>query len=317
MGALTLGRVTAATPLGTIWALPAGIAVGLSPRLSRIVQPVAQVAASFPAPMLFPAVVAALSSLGVDLGWGSIALMLLGTQWYIFFNVIAGAVGVPSDLREAAKSYHFNLWQRLRAVYLPAVFPYLVTGWVTATGGAWNASIVSEYVSIKGQTLTTLGLGSEISKAAEGANFSLLAAAVAVMSAMVVVFNRTVWRSCYRLAEQRYLARQVTPMTTPTTASTSTKPLCALRGVRHDFALPNGTPRTVLEDIDVAIYPARGGRPARPLGVAWQVDDPAHHSPRLIRLHRGRGALPRTSPLEGLNPGVAMVFQSFARSTRG
>ncbi len=204
MGALTLGRVTAATLAGTLWALPAGVAVGLSPRLSRFVQPVAQVAASFPAPMLFPAVITVLAAAHVTLGGGSIVLMLLGTQWYIFFNVIAGAVVVPSDLREAARSYHFNRWQRLRAVYLPAVFPYLVTGWVTATGGAWNASIVSEYVSIKGETTTTLGLGSEISTAAEHADFSLLAAAVAVMSAMVVVFNRTVWRSCYRLAERRY-----------------------------------------------------------------------------------------------------------------
>jgi NitT/TauT family transport system permease protein len=204
MGALTLGRVTAATLVGTLWALPAGIAVGLSPRLSRFVQPVAQVAASFPAPMLFPAVITLLGAAHVTLGWGSIVLMLLGTQWYIFFNVIAGAVGIPSDLREAARSYHFNRWQRLRAVYLPSVFPYLVTGWVTATGGAWNASIVSEYVSIKGQTMTTTGLGSAISQAAEQADFSLLAAAVAVMSAMVVLFNRTVWSACYRLAERRY-----------------------------------------------------------------------------------------------------------------
>jgi NitT/TauT family transport system permease protein len=204
MGLLTLGRVAVATLVGTLWALPAGIAVGLSPRLSRFVQPVAQVAASFPAPMLFPAVITVLRLVHVELGWGSFVLMLLGTQWYIFFNVIAGAVGVPSDLREAAKSYHFNLWQRLRAVYLPSVFPYLVTGWVTATGGAWNASIVAEYVPFKGETLTATGLGSEISKAAEQADLSILAASVAVMSAIVVLFNRTVWRSFYRLAEQRY-----------------------------------------------------------------------------------------------------------------
>jgi NitT/TauT family transport system permease protein len=204
MGLLTLGRVLTATILGTLWALPAGIAVGLSPRLSRVVQPVAQVAASFPAPMLFPAVIAVMQAAHVNLGWGSIVLMLLGTQWYIFFNVIAGAVGVPADLREAARSYHFGLRQRLRAVYLPAVFPYLVTGWVTATGGAWNASIVSEYVSFKGSTLTAPGLGEQISTAAEKADFPVLAAAVAVMSALVVVFNRTVWHACYRLAEERY-----------------------------------------------------------------------------------------------------------------
>jgi len=204
MGGLTLGRVAVSTVLGTIWALPAGIAVGLSPRLSRIVQPVAQVAASFPAPMLFPAVIVVLKALHVELAWGSIVLMLLGTQWYIFFNVIAGAVGIPADLREAATSYHFNLRQRLQAVYLPSVFPYLVTGWVTAAGGAWNASIVSEYVTFKGAPLSAPGLGSAISEAAAGAQFSLLAAAVAVMSVIVVVFNRTVWHACYRLAERRY-----------------------------------------------------------------------------------------------------------------
>ena len=202
-GLYTLARVLVATVLGTLWALPAGIAVGLSPRLSRIVQPVAQVAASFPAPMLFPAVVAILHD--VPLGWGSIALMLLGTQWYIFFNVIAGAIAVPSDLQEAARSYHLDLWHRLRAVYLPAVFPYLVTGWVTAAGGAWNASIVSEYFVVsKDQILHARGLGDAISTAAATGDLSVLAAAVAVMSVMVVIFNRTVWRACYRLAEQRY-----------------------------------------------------------------------------------------------------------------
>ncbi len=161
LGLLTLARVAAATAIGTLWALPAGIAVGLSPRLSRIVQPVAQVAASFPAPMLFPAVIAAMSALHVTLGWGSIVLMLLGTQWYIFFNVIAGSVAIPADLQEAARSYHLSRRQRLMGLYLPAVFPYLVTGWVTATGGAWNASIVSEYYVIGKETLATAGLGSE------------------------------------------------------------------------------------------------------------------------------------------------------------
>jgi NitT/TauT family transport system permease protein len=130
--------------------------------------------------------------------------MLLGTQWYIFFNVIAGAASVPGDLREAARSYRFDLYRRLRAVYLPSVFPALVTGWVTATGGAWNASIVAEYVTFKGHTLTAHGLGADISTAAEKADFAALAAAVTVMSLLVVAFNRTVWRACYRLAEHRF-----------------------------------------------------------------------------------------------------------------
>jgi NitT/TauT family transport system permease protein len=203
-GGLTLGRVLLATALGTLWAVPAGLAIGLSPRLARLAQPVVQVVASFPAPMLFPLVIAGLTAAGVTLDWGSVALMLLGTQWYILFNVIAGAMAVPADLREAAAAYRLTRWQRFALLYLPAVFPYLVTGWVTAAGGAWNASIVSEYVTFRGEVLKARGLGEVISDAAETANFALLAAGVLVMSSLVVAFNRTVWRRCYRLAETRF-----------------------------------------------------------------------------------------------------------------
>jgi NitT/TauT family transport system permease protein len=206
----TLARVLVATALGTAWALPAGLAIGLSPRLTRMLQPVVQVLASFPAPMLFPLVVAGLSYFGVTtLDWGSVLLMLLGTQWYILFNVIAGAMAIPADLREAARSYRLARWQRFRHLYFPAVFPFLVTGWVTAAGGAWNASIVSEYPAFEYPLLGTQvrpadGLGAEISTAAADANLALLAASILVMSSLVVLFNRTVWRRCYRLAEERY-----------------------------------------------------------------------------------------------------------------
>jgi NitT/TauT family transport system permease protein len=206
----TLGRVLLATALGTLWALPAGLAIGLSPRLSRLLQPVVQVVASFPAPMLFPLVVLILHAAGVPLNWGSIVLMLLGTQWYILFNVIAGAMAIPADLREAARSYRITGWQRFWVLYFPAVFPYLVTGWVTAAGGAWNASIVSEYVTYKApgaseeQVLTAWGLGAEISEATKGAHYALLAASVLLMAILVVTFNRTVWKRCYRLAETRF-----------------------------------------------------------------------------------------------------------------
>ena len=203
-GLLTLGRVIASTALGTMWALPAGLAIGLSPRLSRAMQPVVQVVASFPAPMLFPLVIVALRTAHVSLGWGSIVLMLLGTQWYILFNVIAGASAIPSDLLEAARSYRLVGIQRFRALYLPAVFPHLVTGWVTAAGGAWNASIVSEFVTVKGATLSTWGLGAQISEAASSANFPLLAASVVLMSLLVVVFNRIVWRRLHHLAETKF-----------------------------------------------------------------------------------------------------------------
>ncbi len=201
---LTLARVLASTALGTLWTLPVGLAIGLSPRLSRILQPVIQIAASFPAPMLFPIVIALMHAAGMPLGTGSIVLMLLGTQWYILFNVIAGAMAIPADLKEAARSYRLGLWARMRTLYIPAVFSYLVTGWVTAAGGAWNASIVSEYVSFKGRVATTLGVGSLISRAAENGDLPGLASGVLILSTMVMLFNRNVWRRCYRLAEARY-----------------------------------------------------------------------------------------------------------------
>ncbi len=203
-GGLTLGRVLVSTAVGTAWTVPVGLAIGLSPKLSRLLQPVAQVMASFPAPMLFPAAIALFHAVGLSLGTGSIVLMLLGTQWYILFNVIAGASSVPSDLKEAVVAFRMTRRQRFWTLYLPAIFPYLVTGWVTAAGGAWNASIVAEYVTYKGASLSTLGLGAAVSQAAEHAQFAELAAAVLVMSLIVVAFNRLVWRRCYRLASTRY-----------------------------------------------------------------------------------------------------------------
>jgi NitT/TauT family transport system permease protein len=203
-GAATLGRVLISTIIGTAWAVPVGLAIGLSPRLSRLLQPVVQVMASFPAPMLFPVVIALLHAAGIGLGAGSIVLMLLGTQWYILFNVIAGASSVPSDLREAVVAFRMTRAERFWTLYLPAVFPYLVTGWVTAAGGAWNASIVAEYVTYRGATLTTFGLGAAVSRAAEHADFAGLSAAVLVMSVIVVTFNRLVWRRCYQLAATRF-----------------------------------------------------------------------------------------------------------------
>ncbi len=204
MAVWTLGRVLLATALGTLWAVPAGLAIGLSPRRARVLQPLVQIAASFPAPMLFPLVIALFTAAAIPLGLGSVLLMLLGTQWYILFNVVAGAMAIPADLREAARSYAVVGWQRLWALYLPAVFPYLVTGWVTAAGGAWNASIVAEFVTFRGQVLTTPGLGAQISAASNRLDFPLLAASTLVMSAVVVLFNRTVWRRCYALAERRF-----------------------------------------------------------------------------------------------------------------
>jgi NitT/TauT family transport system permease protein len=201
LGLLTLGRVLLATALATLWTVPAGLAIGLSPRLSRVLQPIVQVVASFPVPMLFPLIVLGLN---INLNWGSIVLMLLGTQWYILFNVIAGAMAIPADLKEAAKSYNITGWQRFWALYVPAIFPYLVTGWITATGGAWNISIVAEYINLKDQEKVAEGLGALINQMTAANKLAVLTAASLVMSTMVVLFNRLVWRKLYNLADTRF-----------------------------------------------------------------------------------------------------------------
>jgi NitT/TauT family transport system permease protein len=201
---LTLVRTTIAVAIGTLWAVPAGIYIGTHPKASRVLQPLVQVAASFPAPMLFPLVLLVLDRLHVGLGVGSIALMVLGTQWYILFNVVAGAMSIPAELQEAARIYRFGRLRLWTQVLLPGVFPALITGWVTAAGGAWNASIVSEYVHANGQVRVAEGLGATISKAAEEGQFPMLAAGVLLMAILVVGINRLFWHRLYALAERKY-----------------------------------------------------------------------------------------------------------------
>jgi NitT/TauT family transport system permease protein len=204
-GALaTFLRVNVSLILAAAWTIPAGVAIGFHPRLARIAQPLAQIAASVPATALFPVILLALVRLGGGLGIGSIALMLLGTQWYILFNVIAGAMAIPSDLKEVATLFHFTTLQRWKTVILPGIFPFLITGMVTASGGAWNASIIAEYFRLKNQTLQTVGLGATISAATDNGQFQILLMATIVMATMVVTINRLVWRPLYRLAETRY-----------------------------------------------------------------------------------------------------------------
>jgi NitT/TauT family transport system permease protein len=200
----TFLRVVAALAIGAAWAIPAGVAIGSNPRLARIAQPIVQVAASVPATALFPVVLLFLIGRGGGLGIAPIVLILLGTQWYILFNVIAGAMGIPSDLKEAASVFRFTRGERWRLLILPGIFPFLITGMVTAAGGAWNASIVAEYFHFKGQTLQTVGLGSLISAAADSGNFDQLLIATVVLASIVVVTNRLVWRRLYRLAETRF-----------------------------------------------------------------------------------------------------------------
>jgi NitT/TauT family transport system permease protein len=200
----TFLRVNLSLVLASAWTIPVGVAIGSNPRLARLAQPLAQIAASVPATALFPVLLLALVRVGGGMGIGSIALMLLGTQWYILFNVIAGAIAIPSDLKEVATLFHFNTVQRWKTVILPSIFPFLITGLVTASGGAWNASIIAEYFPIKGQILQTVGLGAIINEATGGGRFPVLLLATIVMSLMVVTTNRLVWRPLFRLAETRY-----------------------------------------------------------------------------------------------------------------
>jgi NitT/TauT family transport system permease protein len=202
--AATLVRVSVALAIASLWTVPAGVAIGFNPRLARVAQPIAQVAASVPATALFPVVLLALVRVGGGLSTASVLLMLLGTQWYILFNVIAGASAIPSELREAASIFRFGNLQQWTTLILPGIFPYLITGLITASGGAWNASIVAEYFHFQGKTLTTLGLGAQISSATDSGNFNLLLISTIAMAVMVVSINRLVWRPLYRLAETRF-----------------------------------------------------------------------------------------------------------------
>ena len=200
----TFLRVELTLLLAGLWTVPVGVIVGLQPRLAAIAQPIAQIAASVPATALFPIVLLFLIRIGGGLGIGSIVLLLLGTQWYILFNVIAGASAIPTDLKEVCSVFHFARWDRWRQLFLPAIFPYLITGFVTASGGAWNASIVAEYFRFQGKTISTTGLGAVISAASDSGNFAMLLGATVVMALMVVTFNRLVWRRLYTLAATKY-----------------------------------------------------------------------------------------------------------------
>lgn len=200
----TFLRVELTLVLAGLWTIPVGVYIGLRPKLSAFAQPLAQIAASVPATALFPIILLALIRFGGGLGIGSIVLLLLGTQWYILFNVIAGAIALPTDLKEVCDVFHFRNLEKWRELILPGIFPYLITGFVTASGGAWNASIVAEYFHFKGQTFSTVGLGAAISAATDSGNFRMLLAATIVMAAMVVTINRLVWRRLYKLASTRF-----------------------------------------------------------------------------------------------------------------
>ncbi|HXM67173.1 MAG TPA: ABC transporter permease subunit [Candidatus Acidoferrum sp.] len=200
----TFLRVNLALLIGALWTIPAGVAVGFNPRLARIAQPLAQIAASVPATALLPVILLLLIRVGGGLGLASIVVLLLGTQWYVLFNVIAGAIAIPTDLKECCSVFRIAGFERWKKLILPGIFPYLVTGLVTASGGAWNASIVAEYFHFKGHIYTTTGLGATISQATDSGDFHLLLAATIMMAATVVTVNRLVWRKLYGLAETRF-----------------------------------------------------------------------------------------------------------------
>jgi NitT/TauT family transport system permease protein len=202
--ALTFLRVNVALILGALWTIPVGVAIGSNPRFARIAQPLAQMAASIPATALFPIILLFLLRFRGGLELASMLLMLLGTQWYILFNVIAGAMAIPTDLKEAAHIFRFGSWDRWRYLILPGIFPYLVTGLVTASGGAWNASIVAEYFHFQGKIVQTAGLGSTISSASDSGRFDVLLASTLIMATVVVLINRLLWRRLYRLASSRF-----------------------------------------------------------------------------------------------------------------
>ncbi len=200
----TFTRVVAALLISVLWTVPLGVFIGSHPKWAQTLTPLTQIAASIPATALFPGLVALLIALGGGLGIASILLMVLGTQWYILFNVIAGASAIPADLREAATMFGLKRWQKWKTLILPAIYPYLITGLITASGGAWNASIVAEYVSYHSHTYMIFGVGSLIAQSSQKGQFSLLLLATASLAVIVVAINRFVWRSLYNRSSARY-----------------------------------------------------------------------------------------------------------------
>lgn len=204
LGLYTLGRVMIAALLGALWTVPVGVWIGLNPRLAKVLQPMIQIAASFPANMLFPFITILFLKYQVNFEWGSIALMMLGTQWYILFNVIAGTMSIPNDLHEAGAVFKLQGWQKWKSLILPSIFPFLITGIITASGGAWNASIVSEFVSWHDEHLVATGLGSYISKVTEQGDWGGIIWGITVMCLFVILINQFLWRRLYQLAEAKY-----------------------------------------------------------------------------------------------------------------
>jgi NitT/TauT family transport system permease protein len=202
-GLITLARVIVLIALATLIWVPVGVWIGLRPKLAERIQPLAQFLAAFPANLAFPVFVVIIVRYGLNPNIWLSPLMILGTQWYILFNVIAGASAFPTDLREAAGSFHLKGWRWWIKVVLPGIFPYYITGAITASGGSWNASIVAEVASWGDTHLTATGLGAYIAKATEAGDFPRVVLGIAIMCVLVTIFNRLLWRPLYAFGERR------------------------------------------------------------------------------------------------------------------
>jgi NitT/TauT family transport system permease protein len=200
----TLIRVVISLIIALAWTIPVGVAIGTNKRLANIFQPIVQIAASVPATALFPILVLFFMAMPGGLNMTAVFLMLMGTQWYLLFNIIAGSSTIPQDLRYTSKMLNLNFWQRWRVLILPSLFPFIITGLITASGGAWNASIVAEYVEFGGNHLSVNGIGAVIAAATADGDFPRLLASTVAMIVTVVLINRFFWRRLYRIAEDRF-----------------------------------------------------------------------------------------------------------------
>jgi NitT/TauT family transport system permease protein len=203
LGMITLLRVVILIVLASLIWVPLGVLIGLRPHLAEKVQPLAQFMAAFPANLLFPVFVVFIVKFHGNPDIWLSPLIVLGTQWYILFNVIAGASAFPNEFREAATNFQIRGWQWWRQIMLPGIFPYYVTGAITASGGAWNASIVSEAVSWGDTRVTAHGLGAYIAQTTAAADYPRILLGIVVMSLFVVCFNRVLWRPLYGIAETK------------------------------------------------------------------------------------------------------------------
>jgi NitT/TauT family transport system permease protein len=200
----TMLRVFISLAIALAWTIPLGYLIGSNPKAAGWLQPIVQVVASLPATALFPVLVAALAKVYGGLNLSAVLLMLMGTQWYLLFNIIAGAAAIPQDLKYTSALLGVKGWERWRTLILPALFPFIITGAITASGGAWNASIVAEYIQFGGKTLSVTGIGSVIAASTASGDYPLLLVSTLSMILTVVAINRLIWRRFYRLAEDRF-----------------------------------------------------------------------------------------------------------------